>query len=112
MTSRYEGREKVINDHESYRSLIKKKGLKFLNQYSTPELRYPTEDEISDLDLVGHTWQIGDRFYKLAFEYYGDSTLWWILAWFNRTPTEQHIKIGETIYIPLPLEEVLQLLGV
>ena len=39
-------------------------------------------------------WKLGDRFYKLADQYYGDPTLWWIIAWYNRMPTESHAEGG------------------
>ena len=65
-----------------------------------------------ELELVGHTWSLGDRFYKLAYKYYGDSTLWWVIAWYNQTPTEAQVEIGDTLQIPLPLDKILRMLGV
>jgi len=54
-------------------------------------------------------WGFGDSYWNLANQYYGDPKLWWILAWFNRSPTEAHNKIGEFILIPVPLEDLLSL---
>ena len=61
---------------------------------------------------MDHIWKEGDRFFKLAHQYYGDSTMWWVIAWFNRTPTEAHVSLGDTIYIPRPLDLVLDYLNI
>ena len=53
----------------------------------------------------------GDRYDTLAQTYYGDSEYWWIIAWFNKKPTEQHIELGETILVPLFLDELLSIIG-
>jgi nucleoid-associated protein YgaU len=65
------------------------------------------------LNLISqqHIWSSGDRFYKLAHSAYGDSKYWWVIAWYNKTPTEAHVQIGDILYIPLPLERILSLYG-
>ena len=112
MTSRYAGREIGINDLDIYKKLLKEKNIKFIKQYFSPNLKHLTSDQINQLELVGHVWSLGDRYYKLAYEYYGDSTLWWVIAWYNQKPTESHLQIGDTIQIPLPLEKFLSFIGV
>ena len=64
------------------------------------------------LEMVGYIWKVGDRFHKLAEQHYGDPTLWWIIAWFNRTPTEHHLRLGDNLQIPLPLERIIGILDV
>ena len=44
--------------------------------------------------------------------YVDDTNLWWVIAWYNKKPTEAHVKAGETIVIPLPLDKILRHLGV
>lgn len=112
MTSRYAGTSIGINDLEQYQEILKEKGVKFIRQYFSPNLRHPTVEDAMELELIGHTWAIGDRFYKLAYRYYGDSTLWWVIAWYNQTPTEAQVQIGDTLQIPLPLDKILRMLGV
>jgi nucleoid-associated protein YgaU len=48
----------------------------------------------------------------LAHKHYGDANLWWIIAWYNKKPTEAHVKMGDIITIPLPLDKVIRYLGV
>jgi hypothetical protein len=112
MPSRYANRVVYINNDKQYKNVLKDRGLNQVNQFETPNLRYPNPEEIQGLDLIAHTWTIGDRFYKLAFKYYGDAELWWIVSWYNKTPTESHVQLGDIVYIPLPLDKMLNLLGV
>ena len=43
-----------------------------------------------------------------AHEYYGDSRLWWVIAWYNKTPTESHVSLGSVLSIPNPISKVLK----
>ena len=67
-------------------------------------------EEISQLERIGHLWTVGDKYYKLAYEHYGDSRYWWVIAWFNRMPTEGQVKLGDIVVIPLPLSKILDYL--
>ena len=59
-----------------------------------------------------HIWKYGDRLYKLANKYYGDSRYWWVIAWWNSFPTEASITLGTPLRIPLNLEQALIVLEV
>ena len=107
MTSRYDNRRTAVNSAPMYRSLLKKRGVKFIRQYKTPSTHFPTTKEMSNIQEVDHIWTVGDRFFKLAFQYYGDPSLWWIVAWYNQTPTESHVYTGQVIQVPLPLDAVM-----
>ena len=48
----------------------------------------------------------------LADQNYGSSRLWWVIAFFNQTPTEASLEFGKVIFIPHPLERVLSIYGV
>ena len=65
---------------------------------------------MQSLQTTTHMWRRGDKFYKLAFDHYGDSRLWYIIAWFNKKPTEAHVKDGTILFIPKPLESILSYL--
>tara|TARA_R110000824_G_scaffold137457_1_gene301574 strand:- start:110 stop:454 length:345 start_codon:yes stop_codon:yes gene_type:complete len=107
MSSRYDNRSAAINDNPLYRSLLKRRGIKFIRQFKTPSFYFPTDREMGSIKEVDYTWKMGDRFFKLANKYYGDSTMWWIVAWYNQTPTESSVSVGQVIQIPLPLDAVL-----
>ncbi len=64
---------------------------------------------MTNLNLQPHRWTVGDKFYKLAFDHYGDQKYWWVIAWFNHTPTEAHVDLGDLLYVPHPLEDILSI---
>lgn len=109
MASRYDNRKVRKNSSERYKSQFKKRGVKFIRQYKTANVTYPTPAEQASLDSTRIIWGSGSRFYKLSSEYYGDPTYWWLIAWFNRTPTEAHVQVGDVIEVPLPFEAVMSL---
>jgi len=112
MASRYDNVPVGINDLPQYKQLFKERNVKFIKQFFTPTIYHPTEDEIKNLKVQNHIWGINDRMYKLANKHYGDAKLWWIIAWFNLKPTDAHIKLGDVIYIPSPVEDVLKIFKV
>ena len=101
--SRYSRRSTFINDDDNYRHkfFIYPRGVQQIQQYETAIFNFPSSGEISnDLAVDSTTWQVGSRMDKLAHQFYGDATLWWLIAWFNKKPTAGHWTIGDTVYIP------------
>ncbi len=107
MSSRYNGRQVAYNTNENYRQVFEDRGVSRIEQYRTDALLYPTAVQIRKLTLITHAWAYGDHYYKLAYEAYGRSNLWWVIAHFNKKPTEYHVQYGDIIYIRQPLEIVL-----
>ena len=105
---RYKKRFVVFNKSPLYKDHFKNRGTLFIRHYKTPTFVHPTVEQVKGLDEIGHTWSQGDRYYKLAHKYYKDSKLWWVIAWYNKAPTESHLVLGDVIYIPLPLNKVLK----
>ena len=103
---------KVKDETEYYKSLREKRGIKNITHFKTPVLRNPTVQERRRITTTQHVWKYGDRFYKLANQYYGDSTYWWVIAWYNGIAIEAQISTGKVLYIPLNLEDTLNILGV
>jgi len=112
MTSRYAIRQVFKNTSQKYANMFKERDVQSIQQFNTPDLRYPTAKEISNLSLQSEVWKSGDRYWKYAAKYYnGRSDLWWVIAWFNKEPTEATLEIGDVILIPTPLENVLEYYG-
>ena len=109
MGIRTSNKNKVVNDSEIYKNseIFKNREVKQVTQYTTPSIRHPNAEEMKRFMVINHIWKIGDRFYKLAYEHYGDSKYWWVIAWFNQKPLESDFKIGDIVLIPKPLEEAL-----
>ena len=109
--SRYFGRNKYFNQKELYEDIFDERGVDGIRQYTTPMLSHITKKQIASLTAISHVWKTGDRFFKLAYDHYGDSSKWWVIAWYNRKPTESDVSYGDIIYIPHPLDKVLIYLG-
>ena len=92
-----------INDSDFYDELMEERGLKHIRQYLTETMGYPTTAQKMQFNTTNHVWKIGDRFYKLANEFYGYSRFCWVIAWYNKKPTEAHVEIGDVLAVPFPL---------
>ncbi len=112
MTSRYDNRTVFRNDDEHYKNFFEKRNVPLIRHYETARLLTPSPDQINSLSVVQHIWTVGDRYYKLAADYYKNPKYWWLIAWYNQTPTEAHLKLGDLVYIPMPLERALSTYGV
>ena len=111
-TSRYRRTKKMINSSQYYRPLVESRGLRRLYQYETPILRRPSLAARRELITTKYVWKYSDKFYKLAGEWYKDSTQWWVIAWYNGYPTDAGITPGSIIFIPHDLDRARQALGV
>tara|TARA_R100000808_G_C2034619_1_gene76913 strand:+ start:151 stop:492 length:342 start_codon:yes stop_codon:yes gene_type:complete len=105
-------RETIENLEEQYDSIIGKRGRPFIQQYLTKRLKYPSDAELQNITTIRHVWKVGDKFWKLAQTHYGDSQLWWLIAWFNQMPTEAHLGNGTTVLIPFPVERLYRYFGI
>ena len=109
MGIRYDGRGKKTNTEETHKELLQKRGLKSVEQYTTPEFATISVPQRHSLINELHIWKMGDSYAKLASKYYGDTSLWWVIGWYNQKPTDAHVMIGDSLAIPLPLDKVLSL---
>ena len=110
MTRRYDSKQVLENSEDTYEEVFENRGVPYVRQYGSPNMTHLTVDQIRELQRLGHVWKTGDRFYKLAYKYYGEAKYWWVIAWFNKKPTESHLETGDVIKIPLPLHTVMQYL--
>lgn len=111
MAQRYDTRKIFFNKEPLYDEVFEERNVNGIRHYSTAILEYPTLRQMRDLVIKKHVWTVGDRYYKLAIQSYGDASYWWVIALFNQRPTEAHWKPGEVVEIPLPLERVLTALS-
>jgi|TARA_Y100000296_G_C5083484_1_gene211155 hypothetical protein len=109
---RYRNSKIITNKSEYYKPLREARGVKYIVQYETPELKNPSVADRARITADSHIWKYGDRLYKLAYQYYGDTQYWWVIAWWNGVPTEAEIKNGVLISIPINIEDALKALGV
>lgn len=110
MISRYIDREIILNNHPNYKEMFNDRNVKFIRQFISSDLKFPSEDQIANLTLIPHIWRTGDHFFKLAHTYYKNPRYWWIIAFFNMKPTEAHLSYGDEILIPMPFEMIMSYL--
>jgi len=110
MPRRYKNREIYENTEDVYEEMREKRGVKKINHFASPNFKSLTQEENAQLTAMTHTWSIGDRFYKLSYKHYGTTKYWWLIAKYNGKPTESHVKVGDKIDIPLPLDRAIALL--
>ncbi len=104
-------RDTIENSNYLYNSKFLEKGVKKIVHLSTPTLVYPTAEELQSISFVNHIWIQGDSLEKLSSTYYGDPTYWWIISFINKKPTEQHFLVGDIVYVPTPLSNILSIVG-
>lgn len=109
MGNRYTRRTTVENREDVYKELMQARSRKMIEHFSTPRVFHPSDEDFEDIETIRHTWKVGDRFYKLSVQYYGDPSFWWIIATFNQKPTESDLKIGDDVFIPLPLDKAYRI---
>ena len=108
MASRYDDRAVIVNRLDLYRNVFENRGVKQLVHYETPTLPFPKPKQLNNIQVIDHVWTRGDHYYKLADFYYGDSTYWWVIAFFNKKPTEDLLAFGDIVMVPTPLESALE----
>jgi nucleoid-associated protein YgaU len=113
--SRYSTTSEQVLVDSDYKKVYSEKFNKnkrlFLSKLATLNIKYPEFSDVLNFDYASHVWSAGDRYYKLSFQHYGDPQYWWVIAWFNKKPTEGHVSAGDIIRVPKPIGEVLSTLG-
>tara|TARA_B100000131_G_C18004377_1_gene567796 strand:- start:681 stop:1019 length:339 start_codon:yes stop_codon:yes gene_type:complete len=106
-TKKFRDRNRFIfkNSDKTYSTLLEKKDISNLQQYATKTL--PDIQKVPGLSYVTHVWKIGDRYFKLANQYYQRPELWWVIALYNKKPSESNVNIGDVILIPTPIDSIL-----
>jgi nucleoid-associated protein YgaU len=108
--SRYDSVNKIKNDKYFYNDFFKSRNVKFINHYGSKQYVYPTDEQFKTLDMVRHVWKIGDAYWKLSQEYYGNPEYWWVIGYVNKTPVDSDLQPGDIIEIPTKLEDTLRIL--
>ena len=109
--SRYLRRRKAINREEQYDKVFEKRGVRKITQFRTAFDVFLSDELLASIDCHRVVWTAGTSYEKLAEKYYGNFTQWWVIAAFNRKPTESHAKHGDIIRIPKDLSLALQVVS-
>lgn len=110
MPSRYQNRTVALNKDSLYEEFFVNRDVNFIRQYVSPKFKKISQKDRRRLNTIKHIWSRGDRYSKLAEKYYNDPKLWWIIAFYNEKPFEPDLSLGNILYIPFPLEDILQII--
>jgi nucleoid-associated protein YgaU len=108
---RHTNRLTFRNTEELYREYFRDRKVSSIRQHATVEMRHPTAKQDKLLTKMEHTWQAGDKLWKIAQQHYGDPSYWWVIAWYNLKPTDSHFRLGDRVLIPKPLGKILKFYG-
>ena len=110
-TRRYQNIRVITNDSELYDQIFEQKNVDFIRQHETVTIDTIPDEWRETLTETFLVWKNGDRMYKLAAKYYGDPRYWWVIAQYNKRPTDSHFSNGDLVVVPSPLQDVLNMMG-
>ena len=58
-----------------------------------------------------YVWKRGDKLIRLSHKFYGNYQSWPAIGFFNRKPIDHLYRPGETIKIPVNVEQILAFIG-
>ena len=108
--SRYKDSRIAVNNNEMYFDLFEERGVKKITQFRSFSFKKVPQEVLDSIQTENYIWKYGDTYWSLASKYYADSKMWWIIASYNRKPSEALLKIGDTIKIALSIAEVMRVL--
>jgi len=111
--SRYSKTEEVENTDIDYKKAFKSRfGLsEKIVQLRKANLQFPDFEEYNSMAFKFEIWGMGSRLHKFSEKYYNSPNYWWVIAWYNKKPTEADYSLGEVVRIPVPLETALENMG-
>lgn len=108
--SRYNRRSQAINSAEEYKKTFHDRGVTKITQYVTETKKVYEQEVYDSVEVIYHTWKYGDMYWRLSSRFYGDPQYWWVIASFNKKPTESFNNPGDVIKIPTNLSDALQVI--
>lgn len=109
--NRYEQR-KIIQDTSGVaKNKFETRRKKYINRFALATFPNP-ENWYNTTKSIIYLWKRGDNYAKLAEEYYGDDSFWFIIAWYNKKYMDCDIKPGDQILIPEDIGFFEELLNV
>ena len=109
--SRYNNSPIIKNIAAEYNDFFDKRGVPYITQISFDKFKEMKISDTPGVQFEKHQWTSSDRFYKMAHQYYGDPTYWWVIAFWNHLPLESDVKLGQTLIVPMPIERILKAIG-
>jgi nucleoid-associated protein YgaU len=107
---RYKKTPIIANNSPKYDEIFQEKNVSKINHLTTNSFKDITNDIIF-FEYTYHTWSAKDKLTTLAYRYYNDTRLWFVIALANKVPNEFSLNVGDNLLIPFPIEKVLTYYG-
>lgn len=108
---RYSNSKIIVNIHENYEQYFRDRNVSLINTLENSKIKYPTETQLQTIHLEPYIWKDTDRFYKISYQFYKSPKYWWIIPFMNKKALESDFRAGDVVYIPMPLEKFIQIIG-
>jgi hypothetical protein len=105
--NRYSNTPYFTNNYSIYEDVFEDRGVKFIRQYGCTSMKALTDAQKSSIVEKKIFWEYGDRLDKIASREYGDPTYWWVIARYNKKPTDAHFKRGDVVLVPSPISLIV-----
>ena len=109
MPNRNDYRDIVINDKELREKIHDRKFVEEVKILTRIQHNVIVREDRKELGIthIKEFYDVGTKMYKLAHKHYGSPDYWWLIAWYNNKPTDNHFNPGDPIYVPFPLDVIL-----
>jgi|TARA_R110002124_G_scaffold185931_4_gene353462 nucleoid-associated protein YgaU len=101
----------LSSNDERYDYLFENRDAKIVYMLAMAQMSALSDKDRKSLNTRRYTWRSGDQYWKVAQKFYGDERLWFIIAYFNKAPTDFHMQAGRDILVPVSPQLVLERLG-
>ena len=101
----------ITRSDERYEYLFENRDPKIIYKIAMREMNALSNEERKAINTREYTWRANDQYWKVAKRFYGDSRLWFIIAYYNKAPTDFHLQKGQNILVPMAPQVVLDKLG-
>ena len=95
-----------------YEYLFKGRDMKVIYKAAMVQMDAMTDSERAAVDTKRYTWRSSDMYWRVAKRFYGDPRLWFVIAYYNKAPTEFHLDAGQDILVPISPRFILDKIGV
>ena len=108
---RFKKKKVVLNSSGEYSKILNNRKLKKVSISGTATIRdtllLVADPIVTERSIL---WTQGTKMWKIAADHYGDGRLYWVIGIYNDKPTDAHWEIGDVVYIPTPVEYVVDFL--
>jgi len=94
-----------------YDYLFENRDVRVVYTIAMKQMNEMTDADRASISTRRYTWRTSDRYWQVAERFYGDPRMWFVIAYYNKAPTEFHLSNGQDILVPSNPRIILEKLG-